>query len=417
MRLPGKSILQNAMPNSRPARKRRSKCAKPARAVMRRASRNTAGKRTYVYRHRRNVSKRGLRQKLRNGIWPSWAPMGYINDQKNHTIYVDIERAPLIRKAFEMYATGGYSVREVREFLRNAGLVGRNQKKALSIGNCHYMLRNPIYYGVIRYYGEIYEAKHEPIISKTVFDRCQELLKNKSKPKKRGFKPYVYRGIFRCETCGCFITTETQKNHNYLRCTKKKGPCAERFAREEEVDRQVREILKGVSLPPALAANALDNIKAEEFQAAQAGEEAAQNLRDKLVILTDQLGRLLDLVVQGSIAQPEYAHKKAQLVNEKKEIENKLAVFARQGVMRLEPLKRFYELCVVAGESAVSGNPADNLQIMRKIGSNFLLGGQKIKLNYNFPSGEVRKLHALPEFDSADFCNCKVWRPQGDSNP
>ena len=361
--------------------------------------------------------KRGLRQKLRNGIWPSWAPMGYINDQVNHTIYVDTVRAPLIKKAFEMYATGDCSVREVREFLRTAGLVGRNQKRALSIGNCHYMLRNPIYYGVMRYYGEIYEAKHKPIISKAVFDKCQELLKNKSKPKKRGFKPYVYRGIFHCAACGCFITTETQKGHNYLRCTKKKGTCDERFAREEEVDRQVREILKGVSLPPALAADALDNIKMEESKAAQAGEEAAQNLRDKLVILTDQLGKLLDMVLQGSISQPEYAHKKAQLVDEKKEIENKLAAFARQGALRLEPLKRFYELCVVAGEGAVSGNSAENLQIMRKIGSNFLLGGQKIKLNYNFPSGEVQKLHALPGFGSADFFNCKAWRPHGDSNP
>jgi hypothetical protein len=161
-----------------------------------------------------------------------------------------------------------------------------------------------------------------------------------------------------------------------LRCTKRKSPCAERFTREEAVDRQVRELLKGVSLPPALAANALDNIKADESKAAQAGEEAAQNLRDKLVILTDQLGQLLDLVLQGSITQPEYVTKKAQLVNEKKEIENKLAAFARQGAMRFEPLKRFYELCAVVGESAVAGSSSENLQIMRKIGSNFLLGGR-----------------------------------------
>ncbi|MCM2268359.1 MAG: recombinase family protein [Elusimicrobiales bacterium] len=370
----------------------------------------------YVDNLSENV-KRGLRQKLRNGIWPSRAPMGYLNDTVNHTIYIDKEREPLIRQAFELFGSGTYSIREIREFLKNAGLVGRNQKKALSIGNCHHMLRNPIYYGVIRYYGELHEAKHEPIIPKALFDKCQELLKNKSKPKKRGFKPYVYRGTFRCEGCGCFITTETQKGHNYLRCTKRKSPCNERFTREEEVDRQVRELLEGVSLPPALAANALDNIKADESKAAQAGEEAAQNLRDKLVILTDQLGQLLDMVLQGSITQPEYVTKKAQLVNEKKEIENKLAAFARQGAMRFEPLKRFYELCVVVGESAVAGSSSDNLQIMRKIGSNFLLGGQKIKLKFNFPSGEVQKLHALPGFGSADFCNSINWRPLRDSNP
>ena len=361
--------------------------------------------------------KRGLRQKLRNGIWPSRAPMGYLNDEKTHTIYIDKERAPLIKKAFELYGSGTYTIREIRELLKNAGLVGRNQKKALSIANCHYMLRNPIYYGVIRFYGELHEAKHEPIIPKALFDKCQELLKNKSKPKKKGFKPYVYRGIFHCENCGCFITTETQKGHNYLRCTKRKRPCPEKFTREEDVDRQVRELLKGVSLPTALAANALDNIKAEEFKAAQAVEEAAQNLRDKLVILTDQLGQLLDLVLQGAITQPEYVRKKAQLVNDKKEIENKLAAFAREGRIMFEPVKRFYELCLAVGEAAVSGSPSDNLQIMRKIGSNFILGGQKIKLKINFPSGEVQKLHALPGFGSADFHNSINWRPLRDSNP
>ena len=370
----------------------------------------------YVDNLSENV-KRGLRQKLRNGIWPSWAPMGYLNNQENHTIYVDKERAPLIKKAFEMYATGNYSIRELRQFLNSSGLVGRNQKKALSIGNCHYFLRNPIYYGVMRYYGEVYEAKHEPIISKDVFEKCQVLLKNKSKPKQRGFKPYVYRGIFHCEHCGCFITTETQKGHNYLRCTKRKSPCPARYTREEEADRQVREILKGVSLPPALAADALDNIQKDKTKAAQAGEEAAQNLRDKLVILNDQLGKLLDMVLQGSLTRPEYTHKKAQLVDEKKEIENKLAAFAREESTRNEPLKRFYELCVVVGESAVTGSSSDNLQIMRKIGSNFLLGGQKIKLKFNFPSEKLRELRARADFFDPDFHNSINWRPHGDSNP
>ncbi len=46
--------------------------------------------------------------------------------------------------------------------------------------------------------------------------------------------------------------------------------------REEEVEKQIRDLLKGVSLPPALAADALHNINKEELNAAQAGEEAAQ---------------------------------------------------------------------------------------------------------------------------------------------
>lgn len=110
---------------------------------------------------------------------------------------------------------------------------------SFTTANCHYMLRNPIYYGVMRYYGEVYEAKHKPIISKALFDKCQEMLKNKSKPKTKTLKPYVYRGAFRCANCGCFITTETQKGRNYLHCTKRKSPCSEPYVREEEVEKQI----------------------------------------------------------------------------------------------------------------------------------------------------------------------------------
>ena len=363
---------------------------------------------------------RGLRQKLRNGTWPGRAPLGYINDLGTKTILPDKDRVEFVRKTFELYASGNYSLAELRRTMNAVGLKGPRQRGALSISNYQYVLQNPIYYGLMRFRGELYEGKHKPLITKALFDQCQEMFKRKSKPQPRKgktMKPFVYRGAFRCASCGCFITTETQKGHNYLHCTKRKQPCSEPFVREEEVDKQVRGLLKGVSLPPALAAEALDNVNKEELEAAQAGERAAQNLRDKLVILTDQLGQLLDLVLQGSINQSEYVAKKAQLVNEKKEIENKLAAFARQGANRFEPLKRFYKLCVDVGESAAAGNPADNLQKLKNIGSNLIIGGKKINLKLNFPAAETEKLHALPGFGSADFCNSVNWRPLRDSNP
>src|SRR3989338_2304037 len=58
---------------------------------------------------RENV-KRGLRQKIRNGVWPGWAPVGYLNNAKTRGIDVDSEKATKVRKMFEMYATGAYTL-------------------------------------------------------------------------------------------------------------------------------------------------------------------------------------------------------------------------------------------------------------------------------------------------------------------
>ena len=195
---------------------------------------------------------RGLRQKLRNGTWPGRAPLGYINDLETKTIAPDKDRVAFVRKTFELYASGNYSLAELRRIMNGVGLIGGRQRGALSVSNYQYVLQNPIYYGLMRFRGELYEGKHKPLITKALFDQCQEMLKRKSKPQtKKGktMKPFVYRGAFRCASCGCFITTETQKGHNYLHCTKRKQPCSEPFVREEEVDKQVRDLLKGVSLP------------------------------------------------------------------------------------------------------------------------------------------------------------------------
>ncbi|MBA3066263.1 recombinase family protein [bacterium] len=46
--------------------------------------------------------RRGIRHKLRKGIWPGWAPLGYLNDHKTKTIVIDKEKAPLIEEKIEI---------------------------------------------------------------------------------------------------------------------------------------------------------------------------------------------------------------------------------------------------------------------------------------------------------------------------
>ena len=94
--------------------------------------------------------KRGIRQKLRNGIWPAWAPLGYINDKNARCIAVDKEKAKYIKRAFEMYSTGEYPLAQIRKIINSIGLVGK-KGKMLSVSNYQYMLKNKIYYGMIEY--------------------------------------------------------------------------------------------------------------------------------------------------------------------------------------------------------------------------------------------------------------------------
>lgn len=127
--------------------------------------------------------KRGHRQKLKNGLWPQMAPLGYLNNKETKLIYIDKEKSPFIKKAFEAYATGNHTLKNLRKIINFSGLVGK-KGKMLSVSNYQYLLQNPFYHGLIRYGREFYEGKHKPIISKKLFDEVQEVMKRKSKPQK-----------------------------------------------------------------------------------------------------------------------------------------------------------------------------------------------------------------------------------------
>jgi DNA invertase Pin-like site-specific DNA recombinase len=154
--------------------------------------------------------KRGHRAKLRKGIWPSFAPLGYLNNHKTKGIDIDPEKAPLIRKAFELYATGEYTLKAIAKILKDAGL--RSYKgKVLSVSCVQRMLKNTFYYGVFRFNGEMYDGSHEPIISKKLFDTIQQVMNNRGKKKRKRKHNFAFSGLMRCGNCGCMITAEIQK--------------------------------------------------------------------------------------------------------------------------------------------------------------------------------------------------------------
>ena len=363
--------------------------------------------------------KRGIRQKLRNGIWPTWAPLGYINDKNARCIAVDKEKAKYIKRAFEMYSTGEYPLVQIRKIINSLGLVGK-KSKLLSVSNYQYMLKNPIYYGVIRYGGEMYDGKHEPIITKKLFDSVQEVMKRKSKPKGRRLKYYVYRGFFRCGECGCFITTETQKGHNYLRCTKRKNPCSQKYVREEIITSQSKEEIKKVSLSSAWVDACVEDLEKERTQKIQAESSFVLKLRNELFEIEQKLDALLDLQLGGALSQEEYIAKKTKLLNQKIDISQNLTASTQKSDNRFEPLINFLKATNQAEKIALQENPERIRDFLKKIGSNFRIADRTLVLDFKNSFKIAEKYHAealCAEAVSYDFTKSENWRRGRDSNP
>ena len=86
----------------------------------------------YVDNLSENV-KRGLRQKLRRGEWPGQAPIGYVNNLRIHTIEMDREKAPIIRKLFKAYASDKYTLKDLADLSFSLGLISQRKRKGLSV--------------------------------------------------------------------------------------------------------------------------------------------------------------------------------------------------------------------------------------------------------------------------------------------
>ncbi len=313
--------------------------------------------------------KRGKRQKLKNGIWPQLAPLGYRNDKTTRSICIDPAKGPLVRKSFELYATGDYTFARVRELVSGLGLLGV-KGRVLSVSNYQYIIGNPIYYGLIRFKGEYYEGKHEPLITKELFDRCQEVMKRKSKAKSRGFKPYLYRAMFRCGECGGFMTIETQKGHNYLRCTKKLGPCSQPYVREEEISRQVTDYLRRAAFLPHEADELVAVLEAERNEYEGEQRQTLIALRKHGQSVDERLGRLMNAYLSEAIDLNEYKPAKNRLVVEKLALQDQIVALEKNRSSWLEPAINWVKASKSAGLLAETGTEEEKRDFFKKVGSN-----------------------------------------------
>ena len=355
--------------------------------------------------------KRGIRLKLRKGIWPQWAPLGYLNDHKNKCIAVDSEKAPLIRKVFELYSTGNYSFTELRAIVKDIGLKGKKDLP-LSRADIQYLLKNPIYYGLIRYDGEVFEGAHETIISKQLFDKVQAVMEDRSRPKKKKLKDFAFRGLFRCGECGAMITAETQKGHNYYRCTKKIKPCSQPYVREEMLIEQVKEILKQASLCDEWRSLMLAELEKEKVNQDEAVRVAVEKIQCKLNEVKNKLDRLLDLHLEKLISAEEFQQKKFELTNQKVALKQKLEEVRAQAKSWLEPMREFTIEANQREKVVETGDPKKLFSFFKNIGSNFLLQEKTLRFQWAQPS---RLLAGLAQ--SRQSGGTTNWRRGRDSNP
>jgi site-specific DNA recombinase len=197
---------------------------------------------------------KGMTEKAKSGFYPSFAPVGYRNADGTggkRILLPDGETAPVITQIFERFATGNYSLRALVKELNAEGVILRGRRIAGS--GVHQVLRKRLYTGDFDWNGTTYEGSHEPLVTREVWQRVQELLDARAENKTRKVRhDFAFTGLVHCGHCGCILVGEIKKGrYVYYHCTGNRGKCTEPYTRQEVLTREFANVLQELVIPQA----------------------------------------------------------------------------------------------------------------------------------------------------------------------
>ena len=191
---------------------------------------------------------------------------------------------------------------------------------------------------------------------------------------KKQRQPLAFLGLVRCHECGASVTAERQKGHHYYRCTKKLGPCDLRgYVREEALADFMRDEIRRVSISDEWADLMLAQLEVWRRDETDRATTEEQRYKDQLAELDKRVNRLLDVFLDGSITREDYAGRKAEFLNDKARLREKLTDIEAKGNCWLEPLETFVKAANQAEKAAISEDLNGLRDFFQKIGSNLYL--------------------------------------------
>lgn len=262
-------------------------------------------------------SKSGMVEKTKKGIWVWAAPMGYVRAAKGGNLIVDETTAVYIKMAFEQYAYGGHTFRSLAKLLTERGFRTRNGKKACP-QLMEKIIRNPIYYGVIRATWGEYPAAFEAIIDEELFWRCQPG-KRRNVRRARENPDFPLRGFAVCPDCSRSLTGSASTGRKGVKYPyyhhQIQGCAAARFIPSETFEQNfveyLDEITPGSRYEKVFKAVVMDVWKSNYKKL----DGANAKIRKTIETLEVERQRVFDLHINGTYSDEDFMRQKSR-VNE-----------------------------------------------------------------------------------------------------
>jgi site-specific DNA recombinase len=338
-------------------------------------------------RNLREETKKGFYGRLKQGLYPMPAPLGYVDNGAGKPKTPDPRTAPLVRKVFELYGTGRYNLSGLAGELARFGLKRRDGGK-LRQNRVSQLLNNQFYTGLIhvKATNQTFKGVHEPLISRRLYDRVQDILHGKLNT--RTIKhDFLYRRRLACKTCGYSLIGEQQKGHVYYRC--QTADCPTTSVREEMVEQAVLAQFLKIRFSPEERSWFGPKLIQMKINKANEQEKVMKATALQLSHQDDRLNRLTDAYIDQLIEKNLFEQRKSALLVERTHLEQRLAEWKAGKHDLAEDLHSFLERADGVYLAYKLGLPEEKRDLLDSVTSNRVVSGKTPEIILALPFREV----------------------------
>ena len=340
-------------------------------------------------------TKRGIKEKVRGGGWPSSAPQFYENEGRKGKCYIipNVKQAPYFEKWIDEIIKNRLNQRQARKLLIEWGV--KTKKGAdFSPSTVSKVVHNPIYCGILRYsdYDET-EGSWEPLITKEKWYKLQEVLDLKAKPMTQKHM-HKYNLLIKCSRCGLSYTgyTTTKKSgkqFTYYCCTDKLGECKNPQLSEVTLEEQLAEYIGQIKLDE----EKWEKIKQLVIQKLEKEFKFESTVRNDVNLQIEEinlkLDDLLDMKLNKEIDSETYQRKAKKLKADIPLLESKRKdVMITKEELRNE-VELFFDKIQTFKDVFMNGDYQEKRNLIFETLDKIEIGDKKIRLDFKEPYQSV----------------------------
>lgn len=283
---------------------------------------------------------KGMRQKVLKGGWPHLPPRGYVqvrrDDARGSRVELHPKDGPLMRRAFELYAAGWHSLKDVAATIAKEGLTCRTGQP-IAAQYLRDLLSNPFYIGRVRWKDLEVAGEHAPLVTRELFDKVQEVMRSRFKdPGAKGSaNGFPLRGLAICASCRGHMTAGWQRSAwnrrrwGYYRCARhgyNKALCSNgKGCSAKEAHEAIEQVCAKLHLSPATSEAILKAAQQILTERHTDADRRLNSLRMKRSKLLEREMKLTEGFVAGDISPNAYKTTGAKVKDELRRIESESA--------------------------------------------------------------------------------------------